>query len=432
MVLADGADRKGEAIFKRFNIQGTPTVLFVDGDGNEVDWQIGYGPPPEKYHARIEKTTQGIDTFKVLAERYAKDPKAIDTVYKLAKKYQDRFTSRDKAKALYREVIALDPEGKLGTTETWDGEKVSYAEMAQFSIGEIAVFNWENQDPAPLKAFLAKYPQSRLLENAYQYLSYHYMNQPKDKAVPFFEEYVAKFPDKPSALNSYVDFLVRTKADPDRGIELAKKIEKLTAYNTLPRYQKNLAELYFLKDDKAKAGEVYGKDFMEGKISRLSYDLVDYADFWVKKKENAESALKMADLAVKIDPDNSYLLSRVAGVLCTLDKKDQALSIFGEAYAKKNWDESNALGTYARFWANQGMNLESALAAANRANEFTPSAYVWDIVSTVYLKMKKYDEATKAAQEAIKLAGDQADYFKQRLERIKKAQDEEKKAAEKK
>lgn len=431
MVIADGADRKGEAIFKRFKVNATPTVMFVDGEGSEVDWHVGYGPPADKFHAKVENTAKGIDTFKSLSALYAQDAKKIDVVYKLAEKYDNRFI-QDKAKALYGEVIALDPDGKLGTTETWDGEAISFTEMAEFSLGQMAVFNWGGQDPAPLKAFIAKYPQSKQLENAYQYLGYFYMNQPKDKAVPFYEEYVAKFPDKPSALNSYVDYLIRQKTDLDRGIELAKRIGKLTSANTVPRFQKNLAELYILKDDKAKADEVYGKDFMEDKVSSLGYDLVDYADFWAKKKDNAESALRMVETALKIAPDNAYLLSRAAGVYCALDKKDQALSVFGEAYAKTNWDKPNALATYARFWANQGANLESALAAAVRANEPSPAAYTWDIISTIYLKMKRYDEATRAGEEALKLAGDQADYFKQRLARVAKAREDDKKAAEKK
>ena len=432
MVLADNADRKGEEIFKRFKVNATPTVMFVDGEGSEVDWQVGYGPPPEKFHGKVENAANGIDTFKSLSALYAQAPKKLDIVYKLAKKYDDRNSAQDKAKALYGEVIALDPDGKLGMTETWDGEKVSYTEMSEFALGQMAIFSWGKQDPAPMKAFVAKYPQSKLLENAYQYMGYFYMNQPKDKAVPFYEDYVAKFPDKPYALSSYVEFLVRTKADPDRGLELAKAIEKLTRFNPVPSFRQNEADLLFLKGDKAKALEVYGKDFMEDKVTSLGYDLVDYADFWAKKKENAESALKMVETALKIAPDNAYLLSRAAGVYCALDKKDQALSVFGESYVKKNWEQSNALATYARFWANQGANLESALVAATRANEPAPSAYVWDIISTIHLKMKKYDEATKAGEEAIKLAGERADYFKQRLDRVKKAQDDEKKAAEKK
>jgi tetratricopeptide (TPR) repeat protein len=354
MVLADRADRKGEEIFKRFKVDATPTVLFVDGDGAEVDWHVGYGPPPEKFHAKVENTAKGVDTFKSLSALYAQSPNKVDVVYKLAKKYDDRFSAQDKAKALYQEVLVLDPGGKLGSTETRDGEKVSYTEMAEFALGQMAIFSRGNQDPAPMKAFLAKYPQSKLLENAYQYLGYYYMNQPKDTAIPFYEEYVAKFSDKPYALSSYVEFLVRTRSNPDRGLELAKAIEKLTRFNPVPSFRQNEADLLFLKDDKAKALEVYGKDFMEDKVTSLGYDLVDYADFWAKKKDNTESALKMVETALKIAPDNAYLLSRAAGVYCALDKKDLALSVFGEAYAKKNWDKPNALATYARFWANQG------------------------------------------------------------------------------
>jgi len=42
-------------------------------------------------------------------------------------------------------------------------------------------------------------------------------------------------------------------------------------------------------------------------------------------------------------------------------------------------------------------NLESALAVANRINDQKPTPYSWDIIATIYLKMKKYDEAASTA-----------------------------------
>ena len=51
-------------------------MLFAP-DGSEVDWHVGYGPPPEKYQEQVEKSLKGVDTFKSLSDQYAKNPKNL-------------------------------------------------------------------------------------------------------------------------------------------------------------------------------------------------------------------------------------------------------------------------------------------------------------------------------------------------------------------
>ena len=74
----------------------TPTVMVLDKDGSEIDWHVGYGPPPDKFLERLEKTVKGIDTYKILSERYAKEPKNIEVVFKLAKKFTTKGLLRIK------------------------------------------------------------------------------------------------------------------------------------------------------------------------------------------------------------------------------------------------------------------------------------------------------------------------------------------------
>jgi tetratricopeptide (TPR) repeat protein len=416
---------EGDAVYERFSIRATPTVLVLGSDGSEIDWHVGYGPPPEKFLERVEKSVKGIDTYKLLSEKYAKEPKNVEWVFKLAQKFDDRY-DEEKATELYNKVLALDPDGKKGMTE-YREEKVSYTEYAEFSLGALAIYS-RKSNPDPFKAFIKKYPESKMLRTAYSYLgSYYRRAGSKEDAARFFEEYTSKYPDDPSVLNSYVQRIIRDKDNVDRGIELAEKIKDIMRYNPSPSYMRNLAELYSLKDEKDKAEDVYGKDFMEGRVSRLVYDLRDYVNFWVGQESNTESVEAMMELAVKMAPDNLYLMRAVADIYIKLGKPEKALEVFGPEYIKDYMDDSNTLYNYARFWGSLGKNLESALKAVKKSVELAEAPHKWDTLSLVYLKLKKYDEAMKAAEKAVETAGEQAGRYEKRIEEIKKAKAEEKK-----
>ncbi|MDH4257429.1 MAG: hypothetical protein OEY25_06070 [Candidatus Aminicenantes bacterium] len=416
---------EGDKVYERFGIRATPTVLILGSDGSEIDWHVGYGPPPEKFLERLEKTVNGVDTFKVLSEKYAQDPKNIEIVFKLAQKYDDRI-DEEKATNLYNEVLALDPDGKKGTTDYRD-KKVTYTEYAEFSLATLSLYS-RKRDADPFKAFIRKYPESQMLENAYLYLgSYYRYAGSKEEAAQFFEEYTSKYPENPRALNYYVLRIIRDKDNLDRGIELAEKIKDIMRYNPSPSYMKDLAELYALKGEVEKTKEAYGKDFMEGQVSSLGYDLRDYAEFWVKQKTNLESAEAMMELAVQLKPDNLYVIRSVADMYIQLEKPEKALKIFGPEYIKDYMDNSNTLSSYARFWAAQEKNLDSALEAAKKSAELAQAPYIWDTLSLVCLKLKRYDEALEAAKKAVEIAGDQAARYEKRIKEIEEAQAKDKK-----
>ena len=350
-------------------------------------------------------------------------------VLKLAKKHERKYDeeNRKKAEELYRKVLKLDPEGKKGTTDYGDS-KVSCTEYAEFSLAELMNTFSQKRDPEPLKSFIKKYPESKLLKYAYLYLSSYYrFLGTKEEAKKFFEEYTSKYPDNPVALNYYIYRIIRDKDNLDRGIELAEKIKKLTEYNPVPSYMKNLAELYTLKGEIDKADNVYGKSFIEGRVSRFVYDLRDYADFWTKQNKNVESAVEMMELAVKLKPDNSYLIQSAARMYIKLDKLEKAISIYGPEFVKSHSGKSGDLNSYAWFWANQEKNLESALEAAKKSVELAPSHYNWDTLSLVYFKLKKYEDAIKAEEKAIELAGKPVKSYENRIKRIKEAMAKEKK-----
>ncbi len=390
---------------------------------------MGYDPPADIFQKKVEKVVAGTDTYKALNAAYVKNPKDVPAVFKLALKWNDRY-GEAKAKDLYRAVMALDPDGKAGTYRP-EGEdfEVAYPEYAEFAIGQMEIYS-AKPDSGPMKSFIAHYPASRLLKQAYGILSSPMSYQaPKEEAAKFFQEYAAKFPDDPAVLDRWLARINRDKDALDKGAELAGRIIDLTKSNPVRRYRKDIAELWLAKGDKDKADEVYGKSFMESQASDLAYDLLDYANFWIQMDANKDNALAMAEMVLRMKPDMTYFIQQVAGIYVRLDKMDKALEIFGPAWLQKRGDDVNSLSPYAAFWANQGKNMDDALAAAKKAVALKPDQYyLWSTLGNVYLKLKNYDEALKAAQKAYDLADEAIkEYLIKNVERIRNAQAQDKK-----
>ena len=188
---------------------------------------MGYGPPADKHLEKIQNAIAGIDTYGALNARYAKEPANVEVLFKLARKCGDRYSTELTAKSqeLYRKVVALDPEGKQGS---YFNESIKatipYTQAAEYALGQMAS-SGRKADPAPLRAFIAKYPDSKLVKNVYANLSYYYGYQAgKDDAAKFFEEYMAKYSEDRQALSSYVQRIIKDKEPLDKGIALAEKL----------------------------------------------------------------------------------------------------------------------------------------------------------------------------------------------------------------
>jgi tetratricopeptide (TPR) repeat protein len=415
----------GQAVFDKFKINATPTMLLLDGTGAEVDWMVGYRPPAENVQKSLDRMLSGTATFQSLSAAYAKNSKDAATVFGLARKYGDRYDT-DKADEKYREVIALDPDGKAGTfTHDSYNVTVPYTEFAEFAIARTALQVRQKPDLAPMKAFLAKRPESRLAKPAYDLMeSYYGTRAPKEEAAAFFAEYAAKFPADPMVLYGWLSRIVRDKEPIDKGIELAQKIEAMTEFAPSLNINQMLAQVYALKGDKAKVEELYGPAFMEDRVSGLAYSLVGYANYWLEQNANQDSALTMIETALKLEPENISILQRAAGAYAKTGREDKALALYGPAFAQKSRDDAMALWQYASFWARQNKNLDDALAAANRSVALMPGLnYLWNTLSLVYEKMLNYPEAIKAAEKALETSPEAAKgIYKRTIERLKAAQ----------
>jgi tetratricopeptide (TPR) repeat protein len=343
-----------------------------------------------------------------LSNRYAKEPNNVEVVFKLARKFEEREHTGSKAKELYRRVISLDPAGKAGAYyNDYLKSFIACTEAAEEALARTAFFGPEN-DPGPLRAFIAKYPESKFLKDEYALLaSFYYLRDsvPKDEATKFFSQYASKFPHSAEALSAYVERIINDKEPLDKGIELAERIREMVGDSPNPGYVRNLAQLYVLNGDLEKADEVYGKDFIDETVLSMVYWLTGYANFWIEQKKNLESAESMADLAAKIAPvSQSPQLQSVASIYLKLNKTDKALKVYGPEFLRKHLAEEAVLWGYATFWSRHETNLDSALEAARKSVELNSDVFNNYNLATILLKLKKYEEALKAAEKTVELA----------------------------
>ncbi|NTV81060.1 MAG: hypothetical protein HGA24_06520, partial [Candidatus Aminicenantes bacterium] len=135
----------------------------------------------------------------------------------IARKHESRFES-DKALSFYKEILALDPEGKAGTTDH-AGAAVPCVEYADFQIASSA--GNKVRDAAPFLDFAARRPASILAREAYRRCSFYFLSgKTKDEAFKYFEDGLAKFPGDPLLTFYYLQRIARERDNLDRGIAL--------------------------------------------------------------------------------------------------------------------------------------------------------------------------------------------------------------------
>jgi tetratricopeptide (TPR) repeat protein len=430
------------------------------------------------------KIFKGEDTFRALNEKLRSDPKDVPLLMQVARKHENRF-ERDKALPLYKEILALDPEGRAGTTDN-GGVAVPCVEYADFRIALDA--GNKTQDPAPFLAFAARRPASPLAREAYRSCSFMFLSgRSKDEAFQFFEDGLAKFPGDPLLTFYYLQRIARDNDNLDRGIALAREMAGAASLNDMT--QRMAAQLQVLKGDIDSAEAAYGPDYIEGRLSSAVSALQNYAQFWAGQKRNTEDALRAMKLAMDLQPDSIYAANSAAGfyiraglpekadevygpayaekykgdaqalamyaafwarqkkhpeslsaaeaairlkpddpnilqmtaqTFLAWDKKERVLAVYGPAAVAKIGDDAMGLNSYAWFWAEQGTNLESALAAAQRSIELDDRDWTEDTLAVILLGLGRLDEALAAVNKAMAMSSTPSRY-KETEKKIKDA-----------
>ena len=142
----------------------------------------------------------------------------------------------DKTIEKYKEVLALDPEGKAGSFTDADDTKITapYTDFARYELAA-ASFQTRRRDPAPLRAFIDAYPASPLVRQAYRTLgSYYVSSASKEDAAKLFAEFAGRYPGDPEPLSLWLRRIVRDKGPVDKGLEIAAQLRAATRMTPNP------------------------------------------------------------------------------------------------------------------------------------------------------------------------------------------------------
>ena len=127
--------KEGSELFSTFNGTVMPTLVFLDGNGNEIDRIIGY-LPPEQYQARVAEIEGNVNTLGACLQKYENGERTSLLLFTLAQKYTDRNES-DTAKKYYVELLQSFPDVDESMASTARFE-LAYDE---FKNGNMDAFN---------------------------------------------------------------------------------------------------------------------------------------------------------------------------------------------------------------------------------------------------------------------------------------------------
>lgn len=141
---------KGEGIdlAKKYNVKGFPTIVFIDGDGNEVDRIYGY-IPADDFLKQIKNIAAGKKTIKDLTSVYESNPKDVTANFELGEKLSSIGKS-DEAKKYFEFVAENDKDNASGHYDD-----VMF--MRAFEKG----------DTTEILTLIETYPQSNVIKDAY-------------------------------------------------------------------------------------------------------------------------------------------------------------------------------------------------------------------------------------------------------------------------
>jgi len=372
--------KDGAMLKNRYKPVGNPTVVYYQG--------------PEKYKERLEKILRGENTFVSLVEDYEKDPDNVELAFELARKYTEKG-ARDEAKKIYQRIVDKNADvARFTTVPYYEDHQVNALEYAKYNLA-IGIF--QTNDTQPLLDFIIEYPDGELTENACMSLGNYFMYMGSEEdADRFFQIVLDKYDTSPMLLTEYLRYCLRVKKNLDQAREIADKIISMT--NVVfdnPYY--NRASVAALTADSTKLMDLYGDQYLKSRKSRWAYELDRYANFWITRKENSESAEAAICLELSIDPDNIYRRYAVARNFINLGKLEEAENVFGPEAIKPYLDNPSTAIYFISFWTDQGKHLDDALALARKEVEKNSADLgAAENLALVLLKMGKTQEAVEA------------------------------------
>lgn len=319
MIHADREDEFGKSLFERFSIRGTPTVMVLNADGEEVDRVVGFEPPAVEYRTALEKACTGDQTLLALRTARAANPGDLLATARLARKYHSQYR--------YDEMAPL-VQALLDRGEDAAELPLPYGEEeAEVSALEYAAFLQLYEKPELIGQTLDEYPESAMTTMAYGQLERRMRREAtRDDYFGVAEALLENRPDDPGLLAAFIRASVRTGNRVERAVELADRLTSLEDFEPDSQLNPEMARLYVRAGMEDKALAVYGEDFIAPYMTDRPHDLNSYAWFWALEEQNLDSALEAITRAAELDPDDGNLLDTMSMVQWMMGDHEAAIA----------------------------------------------------------------------------------------------------------
>lgn len=129
------AEKEGEELAKKYDVQGYPTILFVDANG-EVFGRIGGYMPPEPFMKELDKMATAYERYPRNKAALEKDPNHVDALGGMITIYAARG-DRENAESHLQRLEATGEKGAklLGKAYNDVGDMHQHAERLTEAIG---------------------------------------------------------------------------------------------------------------------------------------------------------------------------------------------------------------------------------------------------------------------------------------------------------
>ncbi len=238
----NGEEGEGERLFNKYKITAFPTLLILDSNGKEIERLVDE-IDRDKIKKILEQVKSGKSELAELAKKSDANPKDINLMFNVCMSYIFK-ADREKSKKYCEKILKEDKKNEKG-----------YASQVLFSLGKYLYFRGiKDYDlaAAHLEQVIKLFPESREAKSAFVYLISSYIKSGKEGvAVMKLRELIRKNPNSRDPYKTFAYISWKNKWRIDQGIENAKKATDLDpsdddSWNLL-------AELYFLKGNKAEA-----------------------------------------------------------------------------------------------------------------------------------------------------------------------------------
>ena len=297
-VKAISGEDAGEALFEAYECHTTPTVLIAESNGSEIDRIIGFQPPGEKFKDDLEKLITNEESFKNLSSIYEKDPKNLKNAIKLLRKYQDNV-NYDKMVEVNKGL--LDSPKKLKKMEVPYGKDDAKVTAYEYSHCIEILSDYNKAVP-----FIDEFQNSAMLDNVFKIMSRHlYRAENKEEVYAVYNKLFKMFPNDYNLVYPYIRFSVGKETNAERAAQIAGAYYNANKDDMNSRMLNMYASLLLAigKDDEAM--KVYGAEYAAKVIEdeKKASELNAYSWFWAGKGKNLESALKAAEISLKLKDD---------------------------------------------------------------------------------------------------------------------------------